>query len=80
MPGGKSTKAAAQSAAGSSTDATAPAKKPIIQEMKERPGLEVNDDPEAKSIKLTLTVELEKSARDIDLDISEHELRLESKK
>ena len=48
--------------------------------MKERPGLEVSDDPEAKSIKLTITVEQEKSAKDIDLDISEHELRLESQK
>lgn len=48
--------------------------------MKERPGLEVSDDPEGRSIKLVITVEQENSARDIDLDISEHELRLESKK
>ena len=63
-----------------SDPATAPPKKPIIQEMKDRPGIEVDYDSDPEKIKIVFTVEKEGSAREIDLDVAEDQLKLESPK
>lgn len=49
--------------------------------MKDKPGLEVDyDADDGATVKLVITVEKENSAKDIDLDVAESELKLESKK
>lgn len=49
-------------------------------EMKERPGLEADYETDLTVIKLVFTVEKETSAKNIDLDVAEKELKLESSK
>lgn len=87
MPGGKTTKQAAasamssgNSAASAQTASTDAKKKPLVMEMKERPGLEADYDSDPTLIKLVFTVEKEGSAKNIDLDVAETELKLESAK
>ena len=63
----------------SSTAADKPSK-PLVVEMKERPGVEADYDADPNTVKLIFTVELENSAKNIDLDVSEKELKLESEK
>ena len=59
---------------------TAAPAKPLVVEMKERPGVEADYDSDPQTIKLIFTVEKENSAKNIDLDVAEKELRLESAK
>ena len=89
LPGGKTTKqatasaglmTASQSTASGSQAASEEVKKPIIMEMKERPGVEADYTSEPSKVILVFTVEKEKTARNIDLDVSEKELKLESAK
>jgi hypothetical protein len=81
LPGGKTTKQATASASASTAAAaTDGPKKPLVMEMKERPGLEADYDTDPTVIKLVFTVELESSAKNIDLDVAEKELKLESQK
>ena len=49
-------------------------------EMKERPGLEADYETDPTVIKLVFTVEKENSSKNIDLDVAEKELRIESAK
>ena len=54
-------------------------KKPLVMEMKDKPELEADySDPTV--IKLIITVELENSAKNIDLDVADKQLKLESAK
>ena len=46
--------------------------------MKEKPGLEVDYEGDPNLVKLVITVEKETSAKDIDLDVAEQELKLQS--
>ena len=48
--------------------------------MKDKPGVEADYESDPDTVKLVFTVEKESSARDIDLDVSEYELKLESEK
>jgi len=81
LPGGKTTKQAAASASTSTAAAATDApKKPLVMEMKERPGLEADYDTDPTIVKLVFTVEKESSAKNIDLDVAEKELKLESQK
>lgn len=68
------------SAASAQTASTDAKKKPLVMEMKERPGLEADYDSDPTLIKLVFTVEKEGSAKNIDLDVAETELKLESAK
>ena len=54
--------------------------KPLVVEMKERPGVEVDYDSDPSTVKLVITIMLENSAKNIDLDVAEKELKLESEK
>lgn len=49
-------------------------------EMKERPGISADYDSDPDLITLVFTVEKEGSAREIDLDVAENQLKLESPK
>ena len=73
------TRAEAAAAATSQTKPAAP-KKPIIMEMKDRPEIEADYDSEPNKIKLIVTVERENSAANIDLDVADTQLKLESPK
>mmetsp|Transcript_39400 Transcript_39400/g.51569 ORF Transcript_39400/g.51569 Transcript_39400/m.51569 type:complete len:90 (+) Transcript_39400:1170-1439(+) len=46
--------------------------------MKERPGFSVDYESDPNTIKLIFTVEKESSAKGIDLDVAENQLKLES--
>lgn len=70
LPGGKTTAAA-------TAKPETQAKKPLIVEMKDRPQIE-EDTKEAGILSLTIHVDKETSAKGIDLDVSESELKLES--
>ena len=48
--------------------------------MKERPGVEADFDSDPQKIKIVVTVEKENSAKNIDLDVAENQLKLESEK
>ena len=81
LPGGQTTKQAAASvSAAPDASATAASKKPLVMEMKERPGLEADYETDPTVIKLVFTVEKENSSKNIDLDVAEKELRIESAK
>ena len=54
--------------------------KPLVVEMKERPGVEADYDSDPTLVKLVFTVMLENSAKNIELDVAEKELKLESEK
>ena len=49
-------------------------------EMKDRPGVEADYDSDPEKVKLVFKVEKENSAKAIDLDVSERELKLDSPK
>ena len=49
-------------------------------EMKDRPEIEADYDSEPNKIKLIVTVERENSAANIDLDVADTQLKLESPK
>ena len=69
-----------ESAAGAGAANKAVPAKPLVVEMKERPQVEADYDSDPTTIKLVFTVEKESSARNIDLDVAEKELKLESEK
>ena len=48
--------------------------------MKDRPGVEADYDSDPNTVKLVITVEKENSAKNLDLDVAEKELKLESEK
>ena len=96
LPGGKTSAAATASAPiqtrkqAASTDsgspfaepaqASASPSRPLVMEMKDRPGVEADYDSDPTKVKLVFTVEKETSAKNIDLDVAEKELKLESEK
>lgn len=81
LPGGKTTKQAAASVSATPTASTTDTQKnPLVMEMKERPRLEADYDTDPTVIKLIFTVEKENSANNINLDVAEKELKLESAK
>ena len=71
LPGGKTM------SAGITEQTAAKAKKPLIMEMKDKPPIET--EYLGDSVRVVVHVEKETSAKDIDLDIAETELKLESK-
>ena len=71
LPGGKTM------SAGVTEQTAAKAKKPLIMEMKDKPPIET--EYLGDSVRVVVHVEKETSAKDIDLDIAETELKLESK-
>ena len=62
----------AQAAAAAQNAEPAAPKKPLIMEMKERPGISADYDSDPDLITLVFTVEKEGSAREIDLDVAEN--------
>ena len=52
-------------------------KKPLVIAMKDKPKLEA-DYSDPNIIKLVITVELENSAKNIDLDVAAKQLKIES--
>lgn len=60
--------------------ATPASSKPLVMEMKDRPDVQADYDSDPSKVKLVFTVEKETSAKNIDLDVSEKEIKLESAK
>lgn len=58
--------------------ATPASSKPLVMEMKDRPDVQADYDSDPSKVKLVFTVEKETSAKNIDLDVSEKEIKLES--